>query len=217
VIEKVGDCFMQIVSNRKGRFLFTPGKCTKNIHEEYSEYPRSHNFEQQFYADTIELAKDKIETIESKKHEDYTAGVTIHTNKILSTHDKEKLPILENQMRKPYFGRIDIVGEDGIRESIYIGHDAMGEDIYNRVYSIKSVYGSIYNQSKVGKVETSKFGNIDVLLFRQIENENGILIHIYDKEWSDEKGYLDPILLKRLNDQAKGKLNEISSKRSKMW
>lgn len=202
---------MQEIGNyKKGLFPFKPGETTKRAHIEYSQFPRSSEFEYQFYNDTKKIAQSKLEDLKSKKNTDYQAGFTVSTNRALRIKDKErKIPILEDQLKKPYFGRLDIVNEDGGKESIYIGKNGMEDDSHIRIYNIRSSFGAVYNQSKLGPTTHEKLGEVKVNLLRQIENENGNFINYYDKKWDQEEGYLDPVLEKRLNKSAKEKLSEI--------
>ncbi|NMB18158.1 MAG: UvrD-helicase domain-containing protein [Erysipelothrix sp.] len=202
---------MKTLEKKKGLFPFKPGDSTKNAHIEYYQFPKSLEFEHQFYSDTIEMAISQLITLKTKKNIDYTAGITISTNTEIRKIDKEKnIPKLEEQIKKPYFGRLDIVNEMGVKESIYIGKDGFfDEDSNIRVYNIRSSYGALYNQHKVGQTTQDKIGEITINLRRHIENENGQIIDIHDLNWDQEKGYLDPVLEKRLNKAAKAKLSEI--------
>ncbi|KGX90052.1 MULTISPECIES: UvrD-helicase domain-containing protein [Pontibacillus] len=194
----------------KGLFPFKPGLCTKSAHINYSQFPRSSEFETKYFEDTKEIAQKDLENIEAKKNTDYQAGITISTNRALRTKDREvKKPILEEQTKKPYFGRLDILNEEGDKETVYIGRNGMADDNDIRVYHILSAFGAIYNQSKIGDLSHDKLGEVTVNLKRQIESENGEFINFHDLKWDEEKGYFDPVLEKRLNDNAKEKLSEI--------
>lgn len=202
---------LETIEKKKWRFPFKVGDSTKVAHVEYSEFPRSIEFENQYFKDTIDIAQDQLNTLKKKKNTEYTAAIDISSNTKLRKKDREeKIPKLEEQIKKPYFGRLDITNDIGDKESIYIGKDGMFDEGSNiRVYNIMSAYGAIYNQSKIGQTSHDKLGEVTINLRRHIENENAEIIDIHDLKWDQEKGYLDPVLERRLNNKAKEKLSEI--------
>ncbi|WP_027410031.1 UvrD-helicase domain-containing protein [Anoxybacteroides tepidamans] len=193
-------------TKKTGLFPFEPGMSTKTAHLEYNEFPRMHEFEHQYYRDTIELVTEEIEQTKKKLKNRDLGGADSRTNAILATTISKKIPRLEAQAKKPYFARLDIKTKNGEVQSYYIGSHGMSDD---RVYAAQSWLGGLYAQRKLGKVSDSKFGEIEVILIRQIENEDGRIQAIIDKSWAEKKGYVDPILMKRLNENAKAKMNEI--------
>lgn len=190
----------------KNLFPYKKGKSTKKAHLEYRSFPRNHDFEHQYYKDTIELLNEEIAEIRSKLRRRDLGGADARTNEILAGMVAKKIPKLEKQSYKPYYSRLDIKLKNGDIQSYYLGSQGMKDQ---RVYAPQTRIGSLYAQKTVGKVKDKELGEIEVTLIRQIENENGIISRIIDKEWTVETGYVDQILMKRLNNHAKTKMNEI--------
>lgn len=195
--------------NKKGLYNFSHGKDTKTAHINYREYPRTEEFESGFYKDTVEIVNDQVQTTLQKIRNRDLGGADARTNEHLAAHFSKQIPILERQAEKPYYARLDIRRLDnGNVESYYIGSRGIYSDA-DRVYSAQSPFGGLFAQKKLGKIQDSDLGEIEVTLIRNIENDNGKIIQIIDKEWTEEQGYVDPVLMKKLNDHAKSKMNEI--------
>lgn len=203
----IGQFKDQIKKKRKEPlFHYQKGDSTKRVHLEYKAYCKSHGFEHQFYHDTIDLLQEEIIHQKEKLRSGDLGGANEHANEALSDIKVKAISGLEGQAKKPYYARLDIKQENGEVESIYIGANGMKDD---RVYPPQSRYGGLYAQRKIGKQHDQELGDIEVSLIRQVENENGQILDIIDQEWSVSEGYVDPILMKRLNDKAKAKMNEI--------
>ncbi|WP_043932475.1 UvrD-helicase domain-containing protein [Bacillus sp. EB01] len=192
-------------TKKKKYFAYQSGMSTMNAHLEYLAYSRDQLFERQYYKDTIELLHNEIKGIRSRVRGGELGGADRRTNEILAERESRLIPIIEEQAKKPYFGRLDIKHENGDTISYYLGSKGMGE----RVYEAQSYLGSIFAQKLIGKQFIKGVGNIEVTLLRQIDNANGKIGKITDKEWAEATGYIDPILMDRLNDNAKTKMNEI--------
>ncbi|BCB02146.1 UvrD-helicase domain-containing protein [Bacillus sp. KH172YL63] len=191
---------------KKTIFTFEKGADTKHVHLEYLAYPKLHDFEHQYYKDTIELIDELIDIKKQKLKTDDLGGANKYANDILSKVFVKQIDGIIKQKKKPYYARVDYMNNHGKLESVYIGSKGMEDD---RFYPPQSHYGGLFAQGKLGKINHPTLGEIEVTLIRQIENENGRIQDIFDKEWDVEKGYTDLILMKRLNDKAKEKLNQI--------
>jgi DNA helicase-2/ATP-dependent DNA helicase PcrA len=187
-------------------FPYSKGKNTKKAHIEYKEFPRNHEFEHEYYKDTIKLLNEEIAATKDRLRRRDLGGIDDRSNEALARHIIKRIPRLEEQTKKPYYARLDIKTKNGDINSYYLGSQGMTDD---RVYAPQSYLGRLYSQRTLGKVTDNELGEIELTLIRQIENENGQIHQIIDKEWAEETGYVDPILMKRLNDNAKTKMNEI--------
>lgn len=191
---------------KKGKF--SGGKSTRNVHLEYLEYPQDYEFESLYLEDTIELISEDVNNRKNKIKLGDLGGADNRTNELLAIRNHKKVNQLIEKQKQPYFGRVDVERKDGVIESIYLGSMNLLDD---RVYASQSPFGSLYAQRKLGKVIDSFLGEINVLLIRQIENIQGVIKNIVDVSFSEEEGYLDPILLNQLNKKAQNQLNEIWS------
>lgn len=194
---------------KNGLFPFTKEEDTKTAHIEYREFPRSEEFENKFHQDTIEIVNEQVKYKKHQLRVGDVGGGDAFSTQILSKDFERQITYLERQAEKPYYARLDIKRlESGYVESYYIGSRGIYSDT-DRVYAAQSPYGGLFAQKKLGKLNDKELGDIEVTLIRNIENDKGKIIQIIDKEWTEDKGYVDPVLMKKLNDHAKSKMNEI--------
>lgn len=203
MIHKAKDAFKP---QKKELYQFERGASTKHIHKEYLAFPKSHDFEHQYYNDTIEIIDELIINDKKKLKSGDLGGANEHANDVLSKHFVKRIDRLIEQKKKPYYARLDFKNNQGKLESVYIGSNSIKDD---RFFPPQSPYGGLFAQRKLGRIKHSSLGNIEVELIRHIENENGQILDIIDKEWGEDKGYIDPILMKQLNDKAREKMDQI--------
>ena len=52
--------------DNKDLLVFNPGDCTKKFHIEHNQFPKSLEFEKQFYKDTIEMLASRLDKLREK-------------------------------------------------------------------------------------------------------------------------------------------------------
>lgn len=133
-----------------------------------------------------------------------------HVSKLIRDYDEEqkKLARLESIKKKPYFGRIDFMFDDGDTEEIYVGRIPLSEkksrEIY--IYDWRSPIAGVFYRFMIGKAYyDAPAGRIEGELKRkrQYEIEDGKLLFFLDTDMNISDEILRQMLSKNTSPKMK--------------
>lgn len=162
-------------------------------------YPLTKEFENKYLSSTIDHLNHEIEF--------HTRPIYLSNfrNSNAADFDPEenykhnrKANELRPLVNKPYFGRIDIQGNE--QETYYIGETG----IEDRVISWVSPAASLFYEKQMGPTSHKTLGNVDVDLIRQYEIENQEIVSIHEVAQ-----FTDPMLEKSLTTKKGGSMTNI--------
>lgn len=162
-------------------------------------YPLTKEFENKYLSSTIDHLNHEIEF--------HTRPIYLSNfrNSNAAEFDPEenykhnrKANELRPLVNKPYFGRIDIQGNE--QETYYIGEAG----IEDRVISWVSPAASLFYEKQMGPISHKTLGNVDVDLIRQYEIENQEIVSIHEAAQ-----FTDPMLEKSLTNKKGGSMENI--------
>ncbi len=158
------------------------------------------------YQDVIDYYNIRIEVIQKTY-----ANNSLMLNNLLEMYTS-KLKLMERNIGKPYFARIDFQGDKEEKiEKFYIGKvGVMDEDNNNITVDWRAPISSIYYDSNIGKTSYKAPGGIctgKLLLKRQYEIEHGKLKSMQDVDTVSNDELLKPYL----NSNADSRLKNIVS------
>jgi len=185
--------------------------------------------------ETLELQneKEKLEIVVKQYHEVYD-DVTLALKSLkkrpmtdpvlynnLLTQYENKLKVLENGFKKPYFARIDFTSADeGKTEKCYIGKVGVS-DYDSNIITIdwRSPIASLYYDSNIGKVsyeapEGKIFGNMS--LKRQYDIEDGELQGYRDVDTVSNDEILKPYLGVNADNRLKNIVSSIQDEQNRI-
>lgn len=110
-----------------------------------------------------------------------------------------ELQRMERMLKQPYFGRIDFTGGSGRTREVYIGLHGLAKEDPHRIYVVdwRAPAASMFYTYDLGPAQyetPSGMRDVELVLKRQYEVEDGKLIYAYDTDSSMHDSILGEVL-----------------------
>lgn len=171
--------------------------------------------------DAIEQLKKDLQS--SKKEMDKTEFASniesVNTTIGLANESFKRLNQLRRAVQNPYFGRIDFVDKNNVKEKIYVGLCGIDENFKFYIYDWRTPIASLFYNYGVGE---AKFETIDgdvygdISLKRQFKFENKKIKHYFDTNINIDDPFLQDVLASASSDKMKNIVTTIQSEQNEV-